>query len=175
MNNTHRNVLPFHPRLDRRPDGISKLCTVIIIVCGHLSIDFLLYYIERMFVIIVKQNTNFVKSPTRYAQQDNIDTNSTTTKITFSKGSQRSIEAYRPVCTFSGGCGHPPLQIRTSCIQKSPRIAPRGVNCFEALQLPVYDGSLGCRPQKGEIIVSKHIPNRSSIFLKPNNQFPFFR
>ena len=78
MRLTHSDMLPFHPGLDCRPDGVPKLCTVIIIVCGHLSIDFLLYYIEHMFVIIIMQDAVFVKSPTGYAYQDNNDTNSAT-------------------------------------------------------------------------------------------------
>ena len=57
-------MLPFHPGLDRRPDSIPKLCTVIIIVYGHLSINFLLHYIERTFVFIIMPEDDLVKSPT---------------------------------------------------------------------------------------------------------------
>ena len=78
MNDTHWNMFPFNPWLDCRSDGIAKLRTVIIIVCGHLSIDFLLYYIEHTFVNIIEQAADFVKSPTRYANKENIDTNSAT-------------------------------------------------------------------------------------------------
>lgn len=75
MKYSHRNVFPLYPRLDCRPDGIPKLCPVIIIVCGHSSIDFLLYCVEHMFVNIIKQDADFVKSPTGYTHKEDIDTN----------------------------------------------------------------------------------------------------
>ena len=62
MNDTLWNMFPFHPGLDCCPDGVTKLCTVIIITYCHLSINFLLHYIEHIFVV-VNQDAGFCQVP----------------------------------------------------------------------------------------------------------------